>query len=227
MVFAVTLHADTRMLEPGAVTELDVNVFGHGNRYVAYLVQALAQAGASGIGKRRGALRLTGVLQHDAAGWQPIRAADGSLSPRAPIVPEVPAMPARVRMTLTTPLRLRVADSYLGPQNFQVDALLIGLLRRISQLVAHHTDAPLATDFRALKSAAASVVMPGSALRWHEMARWSARQQALLQNGGLLGELLFDGTALEPFWPLLWLGQWTHAGKNAAMGLGRYELSAG
>jgi len=43
--------------------------------------------------------------------------------------------------------------------------------------------------------------------------------------GGLIGEIELDGADLEPFWPYLWLGQWTHAGKGAVMGLGRYRFT--
>jgi hypothetical protein len=42
--------------------------------------------------------------------------------------------------------------------------------------------------------------------------------------GGLTGEITFADSDLEPFWPWLWLGQWTHAGKGAVMGLGGYRL---
>lgn len=226
LVLGVPLHAEPVQLEPGATTGLEVTLFGHGNRYLGYLVHALAQAGVRGIGKGHGALQLDAVLQHDGEDWRPIRAPDGTLSPLPPVVPTVPACPAQVRMTLATPLRLRLADTYVSPERFRADALLLNLLRRLSQLIAHHTDAPLALDFRAMKVAAQTVEPLSATLRWHEMARWSNRQQSLLQNGGLLGELLFDGAAIEAFWPLLWLGQWTHAGKNAGMGQGRYALAS-
>ena len=42
--------------------------------------------------------------------------------------------------------------------------------------------------------------------------------------GGLVGSFELAGPDIEPFWPLLWLGQWTHAGKGSSMGLGRYVL---
>ncbi|MEZ5581405.1 MAG: CRISPR system precrRNA processing endoribonuclease RAMP protein Cas6 [Candidatus Competibacteraceae bacterium] len=43
-------------------------------------------------------------------------------------------------------------------------------------------------------------------------------------DGGIIGELTLTGDKLAPFWPYLWLGQWTHVGKGAVMGLGQYRL---
>lgn len=45
-----------------------------------------------------------------------------------------------------------------------------------------------------------------------------------MQMGGLMGSFRLDGVELDDFWPYLWLGQWTHAGKAATMGLGRYTI---
>ena len=64
-----------------------------------------------------------------------------------------------------------------------------------------------------------------STARWHEWTRYSARQDTLLQMGGLVGSFALPGAALAPFWSCLWAGQWTHAGKGAVMGLGRYRLA--
>lgn len=41
--------------------------------------------------------------------------------------------------------------------------------------------------------------------------------------GGLVGEAAYEGD-FEPFWPFLVFGQWTHVGKNATFGLGRYAI---
>ena len=68
--------------------------------------------------------------------------------------------------------------------------------------------------------------MAAAPLRWHEWTRYSSRQDALLQMGGLLGEITVAGADLSPFWPYLWLGQWTHAGKGTSMGLGKYRIEA-
>lgn len=39
-----------------------------------------------------------------------------------------------------------------------------------------------------------------------------------------MGTIELAGDGLEPFWPYLWLGQWTHAGKGVVMGLGGYRI---
>ena len=50
------------------------------------------------------------------------------------------------------------------------------------------------------------------------------RQKTEMQMGGLLGSFQVDSVQLGELWPYLWLGQWTHAGKAATMGLGRYRI---
>jgi CRISPR/Cas system endoribonuclease Cas6 (RAMP superfamily) len=42
--------------------------------------------------------------------------------------------------------------------------------------------------------------------------------------GGLVGSVHLEMRGLEDFWPYLWLGQWTHAGKGTSMGMGAYTI---
>ena len=99
-----------------------------------------------------------------------------------------------------------------------------GLLRRISLLTYFFSEAPLETDFAGLLRCAESVPVHNRALHWREWTRRSSRQNAKLRMGGLVGSFDLAGAEIEPFWPMLWLGQWTHAGKGCSMGLGRYVL---
>jgi hypothetical protein len=127
-------------------------------------------------------------------------------------------------LVLETPLRLKAEGRHVVPEQFRFGSLFSPLLRRISLLTAFHTDTPLQTDFAALTRTAQEIAVQSSQLRWHDWTRYSARQDTLLQMGGLLGEIRLSGTGLEPFWPYLWLGQWTHVGKGTSMGLGRYRI---
>ncbi len=209
----------------GATVSVDVVLFGQGNRQLPYVLHAFAQAGQRGVGQGDGRLELQQVWQQTPAGaWRSIYAVSGPLEPLPPATPTVPPGPARVRVVLETPLRIQQAEKLLSPAAFQFGALFSNLLRRISLLTTFHTDAPLETDFAALSRAGWTVEAQAMRLRWHEWVRYSSRQDALLQMGGLLGEIELTGAGLEPFWPYLWLGQWTHAGKATSMGLGRYRL---
>jgi len=215
--------AQTGALPAGAAATLGVVLFGHGNRCLPYVLHALDQAGRRGVG--RGTLVLEQVEQAVAGDrWRGIYAPGEALTPAPPQVPPWPPCPDRFRLALETPLRLKQEGHHLTPEAFQFGALFANLLRRISLLTAFHTDTPLETDFAGLTRAARSLAAAATRLRWHEWTRYSSRQDALLQMGGLLGEVTLAGAGLAPFWPYLWLGQWTHAGKGTSMGLGKYRV---
>ena len=121
---------------------------------------------------------------------------------------------------------MRHQGRHLTPGRFDFGVLFGQLLRRLGMLTQFHTDVPLKTDFRALTAAAGAVPLVRQDLRWQDWTRYSSRQETTMQMGGLLGHFELDGgQALAPFWPCLWLGQWTHAGKGTALGLGAYRLS--
>lgn len=208
----------------GETLTVDVTLFGHGNRHLPYVIHAMDQAGQRGLSKDRGALALLRVTQADSAGWRSIYAPGADFAPLPAVVPITPPCPARLTLHLLTPLRLNSEDRLVSQDRFRFHHLFSNLLRRISLLTAFHTDDPLETDFAGLTRAARALNLNVSRLRWHEWARFSSRQDTLVKMGGLVGEIGLEGAGLEPFWPYLWLGQWTHAGKGAVMGLGRYRI---
>ena len=132
--------------------------------------------------------------------------------------------PATVRVRLLSPLRIKRHEHLVGAANFDFRAFMSGLLRRISLLTCFFSDTPLETDFACLLRMAESAPVTRPEVRWREWIRHSSRQNTKLQMGGLVGSFELAGSKLEPFWPILWLGQWTHAGKGCSMGLGRYVL---
>lgn len=208
----------------GETLGLDVHLFGHGNRHLPYVIHALHQAGQCGLSKDRGVLALEQVAQADGETWRSIYAPGESLTPLPAMTPATPPCPERLTLRFLTPLRLNSAGQLVSQDRFRFHHLFASLLRRISLLTAFHTDAPLEADFAGLSQAARAVETDRARLRWHDWTRFSSRQDALIQMGGLIGEIELTGAGLEPFWPYLWLGQWTHAGKGAVMGLGRYQI---
>lgn len=209
---------------------LGLTLFGRGNAYVAYLVEALRRAGERGLQRARRRLELTSVEQETSAGsgdWRRIHEPEGPLSPLGAEEAKWPEMPARVRLTLRTPLRLRHREEYLGPDRFRFRDLLANLLRRVSLLMHFHTETILATDFAGLVRQADQVQLAEARIDWQDWARYSGRQKQRLLMGGLVGEVELETAGHERLWPYLWLGQYTHAGKGTCMGLGEYEVAAG
>ena len=224
--FLLEPPADTRRpLVAGEETVLDLTLFGRGHHYLPYVLHALGQAAERGVGTDRGRLTLTGVSQQTTSGWISIHQPDGPLTPLPPMIPQPPPIPNRLTLVIKTPLRLAVDNDHVTPETFRFTHLFGSLLRRISLLIAFHGDRPLETDFAALARAADAVPLATTRLRWRDWTRYSSRQRTAVPMGGLVGELELAGVSLEPFWPWLWLGQWTHAGKGAVMGLGRYRLA--
>lgn len=128
-------------------------------------------------------------------------------------------------MQVATPLRLTGDGKLVTPATFRFYHWFSSVLRRISLLTAFHSDTPLEIDFAGLTHAAWDVSLTEIRLRWQEWTRFSGRQQKAIQMGGMVGTFELSNANLSPFWPYLWLGQWTHTGKGAVMGLGQYRLS--
>ena len=238
--------ADRRFDTENNTLNLGVTLFGPANDHLPYVVHALDSAGRHGLTARRVALDLLDVQSEsrgrdagngaapdigpefeDAAerdGWTTIFEPGRHLSPVPAGGPVPPASPAALRVRLLSPLRIKRHEHLVGTASFDFRAFMGGLLRRISLLTYFFGESPLETDFAGLLGAATSVSVTNRALRWREWTRRSSRQGSNLQMGGLTGSFDLAGPEIEPFWPLLWLGQWTHAGKGCTMGLGRYVL---
>ncbi|MEK6749069.1 MAG: CRISPR system precrRNA processing endoribonuclease RAMP protein Cas6 [Pseudomonadota bacterium] len=214
---------------PGTEVQLGLTLFGRAHTYLAYLIHAFANAAQQGLGTGRTALTLVAVEQADdpaVAVWREIYRPGGTLAAVAPRVLSAPPMPAAVLITFHTPLRLRRAERYVRPEQFQFSDLFGNLLRRISMLTYFHTDTPLETDFAGLTQQARAVSFSRANLQWQDWTRYSARQHTTLEMGGVMGAVELDMRDLAPFWPYFWLGQYTHAGKGTVMGLGHYSLTA-
>ena len=129
------------------------------------------------------------------------------------------------RLTFDTPLRLQdqgAGGKALPPDSLTAGRLLMDLVRRISLLAEFHADCIPAWNFQEMKRAAASVSL-SHCLRWRNWKRWSNRQNKETTPNGLVGQVNLHHVP-ECFHEPLQLGQWTHLGKSATFGLGRYAL---
>lgn len=114
----------------------------------------------------------------------------------------------------------------MGPQHFTPRERVFNLLGRLRLLAEHHGGQPAAWAWDPLLAAAETLTLDPRRLHWQEWTRYSSRQDTLMELGGLLGVGELAGPGLGLLWPLLWQGQWVHAGKGTTFGLGAYRLLA-
>ncbi len=204
---------------------VDMNLFGHGQRFFPYIIHAMHMAGQDGIGGNRQPFRLNRVDAIDFQG-QPITVyQEAELRNQPPLqIPPLPEMPEKINITFHSPVRIKQDNKNLGDNHFNFGVLFGSLLRRISMICYFHTDTPLETDFAGLAAAARNIQFSAQNLHWYDWTRYSSRQQTEMQMGGLLGTVSLNMQGLEDFWPYLWLGQWTHVGKGTSMGMGAYTI---
>ena len=204
---------------------LDVILFGHGQRYFPYIVHALKTAGQNGIGGHQQVFSLQKIDDINLQGLRDTIYQKGELLPQRPAeLHTIPAIPSQIQIIFHTPLRIKQDSKNLATREFNFGAFFGNLLRRISMISYFHTDTPLETDFAALTAKARTVQFASLQLKWYDWTRYSSRQQTEMNMGGLIGSVQLDMQDLEDFWPYLWLGQWTHAGKGTSMGMGAYTI---
>lgn len=231
--YSAVPHPFALRIEPrqaGLEYRLGLTLFGRAERHLPYVVHALAEAGRRGLGRDQQIFRLVDVLQARDPGrdaWTRIYTPKQPLQGYPGVSPQLPPCPPTVHVRLLSPLRLRHRDRLVTPATFRFADLFGHLLRRISLLSYFHTDTPLEVDFAALTRAAADVPIKNPRLRWYDWTRYSSRQETTMDMGGLVGSFELAGEALAPFWPYLWLGQFTQVGKGTTMGLGRYAIDVG
>ena len=211
-------------IEPDSY-RLDVLVIGHGQRFFPYIVHALQKAGQDGIGGGRQPFELDHIKQYlQNRRVETVYRAGQLSSHDTESIDPLPAMPERIRLAIHSPLRIKQNNHNLNPYTFNFGAFFGNLLRRISMLTYFHTDTPLETNFAELTRAARQIAFTDQDLRWFDWTRYSSRQATEMNMGGVLGSVCLDMQGMEPFWPYLWLGQWTHVGKGTSMGMGHYSI---
>lgn len=200
-------------IEPGDPLILDVTLMGDGLRCWPALRRAL---GRLQLGSARPELV-------DIASRPPAPPAQRPPPELVGYCPSIPPAPASVRVLVDTPLRLQHEGRPIGPEAFNAPAFVGALLRRLDALGAATAASQDAAAL--LDHTRSQVGLTDVRLQWRRGERTSRRQGQRIPLDGLIGDFCLTGD-LEPLWPWLWTGQWTHVGKSAVMGLGRYRLVA-
>ena len=199
----------------GQGLDLHLSLFGEdAARQLPYLVHALKQAGRDGVAGNR--FDFEGIEHWRDGAWASL---DGVPRPLGGII--APPAGGKVRVCMRSPLRCKHRGHYVGAREITLDVWLTALRRRLIALAEAVGDAAAMRKFCASGTAGE---WREAEWRWREFPRYSRRQRSEMKVGGLIGGFALDEETARRLWPTLWLGQWTHAGKLATMGLGRYEM---
>jgi hypothetical protein len=195
-----------RSLPVGQTFHFDLVLFGAALNHGPLVQQAWRQALSANIGPARGAMALERFE---------------CLQPHVQL--DMGPAPVRVHVQLLTPLFIKREGRPVPARQWSAADFVWAVVRRVAEVCELHLQHPTGLDFQALKSAAARLRFAHGQWSDHRFERWSNRQGRNTPLSGVVGHGVLVGD-LVPFWPLLQLGQWLHAGGKTSFGLGRYQL---
>lgn len=215
---------------PGDTLAFNLILIGKAIDYLPYFIYTFEELGRIGIGKGKGRYALKevsceGKSIYDSVNRQ-LKTFPSNNSPLSPLKlkgDEKGVTPNSKLITLNflTPTRIIVNGDLVVDLEFH--HLIRSLIRRISILSYFHDGKRLELDFKGMIQRAQDVIVKERDTHWHDWERYSARQDARMKMGGILGSVTFSG-ALSEFMPYLLLGEHLHVGKGTSFGLGRYEI---
>jgi hypothetical protein len=217
-----------RTLAPGEQLTVGLTIIGDSIDFLPYWAYAFQRAGELGIGRGRGRFVPTEITQEIALGaeswecvWQP---GATTAAPLEPVASAFPEPPSALEIELLTPLRIKRRGEWVTAAGFTAAEFLYHLCSRLDRLVTQFGPGGANRFWEAHRAQVEALPPAPCDLRWHDWTRWSSRQQQHMKLGGLLGHFRVPADALPDLWPLLWLGQYLHLGKNTSFGLGAYRV---
>ncbi|WP_447977304.1 CRISPR system precrRNA processing endoribonuclease RAMP protein Cas6 [Candidatus Nitrospira bockiana] len=219
---------------PGDSLHFDLILIGKAIDYFSYFLVTFRELGDQGIGLGRGRYRIARVslLNEDGNGVTEIYSGNDNVVRPAPfrILYKDCCRLAALRLTNNGE---RITIRFLTPTLLKADGrivtrpdfhhLLKRLRDRINALAHFYCDDTLDVDFKAFGERAEAVKTVSCRIRWEDRDRRSWKTGHAHDMGGFIGEVTYEGELAE-FLPLLILGQYTHVGKYAVWGNGRYEM---
>ncbi len=214
-----------RCYSAGSTLSLSLTLIGPGSRYFPHFLAVLDAMGREG--RFGGRFRVRRVLSATAGAV----VFDGGSRLILTDPPEwtwpQPALAGldRMRIRVTTPLRLRVRGEYTTRPTFA--ELTQAFLRRVHLLRALYGDGEVSTEWMRPLLHVADGVVPESqewtAFSWDRM---SGRQKRKICMDGIMGEMAVRGD-VSTLYSWYRLAEWIHVGSGTSVGMGRIQVEAG
>lgn len=215
-----------REYEEDELLEFDLTLIGRAIDYLPYFIVTFKELGSIGLGRGRGKYSLEGVRSEGKEIYSSkgeILKGAGERIDHQGILKEVSSYSRdRLSIDFITPTRMKFNKRYVSIPEFHV--LIRSLLARISSLSYFHCGEELSLDFKGMIEKAKGVKIEEDEIKWVDWERYSSRQDARMNLGGIVGKATYKGD-LEKFLPLIALGRYVHVGKGATFGLGRYKIA--
>lgn len=216
----------------GDALEFGLVLIGRGIDYLPYFLFGFEQLGRMGLGRWHARARLERVEALEP--WQPVGRAiyqDGRataigalpLLDAATIIARAATLPADLRLTLLTPLRVKSAGDFL--RSIVPSALVQAIGWRLGALSTFHGLGPWLVDRATLAAHTSSITVEHMAVRWEDWERTSTRgpHPHKMTLGGLVGSGVLRYVSPEVR-ALLLAGSVVHVGKACVFGHGRVRV---
>lgn len=200
--------------QPGEKLAFQLVLIGKAINYLPYFIVIFRELGQTGIGKGRRKYRLDAVKAVNlrtgeknviySREIETVINVDVTISGNEPAgissISYLEDGPVDLKMRFITMTRLKFAQNYTTVPEFHI--IIRNLLRRLSSISYFHHDTELELDFRGLIQRAGEVNLVDRQTRWEDWERYSSRQDARMNLGGIVGEAVYRGKWQE-FWPML------------------------
>lgn len=212
--------------QPGAPLSFDMVLVGDSITQLPLIIAAWRLAFSRGLGNGNGTAELSSVhhvrTEHDSAiiynESSPIQQPhDSRIS--------IPVFNSAedVLLSIDTPLRIEHRGALVGAKDISTSIFLRHLIRRVTmQVNAQNGEAYSLETVRELNALADQVQDVTRQLNWHDWKRYSSRQKKEMTLGGLIGTWHLNKVPADLL-PIIYLGQWLHAGKEISFGFGKYR----
>lgn len=192
------------------------------------IILSMESFGSAGIGKDKAPFYVKRVIAKT-PGMNKIIYDDGEwIGQLAPFTwPQISTVfskfPTKIKLDFKTPLRLKVNGAY--QQDVPFTCLVENIARRVKSILHYHQGVTLPTTFvEEMTQKAMEVEEVYRRFSRKSYKRYSTRQEKTVYLDGIEGFSIVKGAALQELFPLLYIGQFLHVGKQSMFGLGQYDL---
>ncbi|MBX0331283.1 CRISPR system precrRNA processing endoribonuclease RAMP protein Cas6 [Oscillochloris sp. ZM17-4] len=221
-----------RAYAAGDALEFGLTLIGRGIDYLPYFFVGFAELGQAGLGRDHAKAKLERVealepfrpigrpIYQDG---RPLDTGDLPTLSVAELTARAAALPADLRLTLRTPLRVKSRGAFIA--QLDLPAIVQAACWRLAALAAFHGE-PWEADYRPLVAAAREVIVERPDVQWVDWERTSTReaQPRQMTLGGIIGTATLRGAPPAVRAALL-TGSLLHIGKAAVFGHGWVELA--